>query len=179
MAQRMNLSQRLTIVAGYGLEDLRAYFTDNKPLGGIVPAHRVIHRGGADIALDGFGGEDCVAEAWINVLRIARTTADAFPGENATMSNCGSSRTVGVQIGVARCAVMPDDDGNPPSPEELGHEGLVSVDDAARLDNAMCRLMKRLEADEIIDGYAIGAAEPIGPMGGIISWVQTASMFIA
>lgn len=179
MAQRMNLSQRLTVIAGYALEDLRAYFTDNKPLGGTIPAHKVIHRGGADIALDGFGGEDCTAEAWINVLRIARTTADVFPGENPAMSNCGASRSIGFQVGVARCAVMPDDAGNPPTPDELGHEGLVSIDDAARLDNAVCRLLKRLENDEIIDGYAIGAAEPVGPMGGIISWVQTASAFIA
>lgn len=179
MSARMALNQRLTVIAGAGLEELRAYFVDNEPLGGRLRPEKVIHRGGVDVALDGFGpGGDCSAEAWVNVLRIARTTADAFPGDNPQMSNCGGGRSIAIQFGIARCAVMPDDAGNPPTPAELGREGLVSIDDGARLDNAMCRLVKRLEREEVIDGYAINAGEPVGPMGGIISWVQTAALYV-
>lgn len=177
MAVRMPLNQRLTRIAGYGLEVLREYFTDHEPLGGVIPSQYVIHRGGIDIPVD--FAADCQGEAWVNVLRVARTTVDAFPGENPLASNCGSARAIGIQFGVARCATMPDDAGNPPSPDALGHEGLVSVDDGARLDNAMCRLARRLEEDDIIDAYAIQAGEPVGPLGGVLSWVQTASLLLA
>ena len=180
------LVDKLNHIAGVGLEELRRYFTDNEPLGGVIPPDRVQHRAG-DIALDGFWSEDgtprgrggCDGLAFITISRIYRTDSGNFPAELEGSSTCGSLKAVTVQIGVARCAAIGDDAGNPPSSSALGREAIENLDDGARIDNAMCRMMKRLERTEVAAAYAMGTGAPEGPMGGIISWTQTASIMLA
>lgn len=163
------------VVVSEVLEALRERFVDPEvpPLAGLVAAGRVQHRGGAAIALDGFGGDDCEGLVWVNVLRMYRT--NEFPGESSSSTPCGSSRAIHLQVGVARCVATIDDHGNFPSQDELESEALALIDDAARLDTALCKASRLLEDREVIAAYTLHSGEPIGPEGGLVSWVQTAS----
>lgn len=160
---------------------MRRYFVDcaNAPLGGHTPS--IQHRGGLLVPIDGFSdnpdSDDCSSQAFVNVLRRWRTTQ--FPAESGDVAPCGGSRAVLVQMGVARCSVALDHDGNPPSEERMEYEALVLLDDADRLDAAVCWANAQLDDAGIIDAAVINAWEPVGPEGGILTGLLTVSYQIA
>lgn len=165
------------------MEAMRYYFDGggcaSDPRGGRTGP--VQHRGGLLVALDGFpdkpGDEDCPTLAFVNVLRQWRTTE--FPGETSAVTPCGGVRAVLIQVGVARCSMAMDDDGNPPSPQRMEQEALTLLDDAERLGLAICRATRAAEEDDLIDASVVHAWEPVGPEGGILSGLLTVSYQIA
>ena len=154
---------------------------ENPPLGGVTG--RIKHTGGLLVPLDGFptsgeGNDQCDASmAFTNVLRRWKTTQ--FPGESSEVTPCGGVRAVLVQMGVARCSMAMDDEGNAPDDDRVEHEALVLLDDSDRLYAAACRATKMLEEAELIDAAVIHAWEPVGPDGGILSGLLTVSFQIA
>lgn len=176
----MNAGRATLVIVGEMLEALRARFTDAEqpPLAGRVPAGRVQHRGGAQVALDGFGGDDgCDALVWINLLRTWRT--NEFPVESQSPVECTATRAALFQVGVARCVSTVDDQGWLPSADVLDQEALALLDDAHRLDRAVCQAARRLVHDrEVALAYSLGPGEPIGPEGGLVTWVQTVTFQI-
>lgn len=176
MPERLKTHDAVMRVIGLTLENLRYAFADNHGLGDEIPRHRVQHRGGIDIALDGFNDDNCAALAWVNVLRRFPTNGDGFPNEVPFIGDtCGRLSGLTIQVGIARCASLPDDDGFMPSGADLEHEALVLLDDASRLDAVLCRVGKDLANQDVVATYALHGGEPVGPEGGIVSWVQTAS----
>lgn len=175
MAKRLTTYTAMMRVVGLSLEQLRYAFADNHGLGDAVSRSRVQHRGGLDIALDGFADDACNALVWVNVLRRFPTTGDGFPNEVPNLSDdCGRLSGLTIQIGVARCAAPMDDEGMV-DPARMEHDALVLLDDSSRLDAVLCRMGKQLVDDDVCAAFAIHGGEPVGPEGGIISWVQTAS----
>lgn len=164
----------LTIVAvGLVVEELRRQFdpaSENPPMGGGTADIRVI--GGDMVPLDGFDSADCALLVWVRLARRYRTTA--FPAEAASGARCGSQPVIVLEAGVARCADMGDDNG-PPAPSVIEREALVQMDDAWRVDAALCRAAARAEDEDIAPDCVLGAGEPYGPEGGVIAWFQTAT----
>ena len=75
-----------------------------------------------------------------------------------------------MEAGIARCHPLD------PDPEELYQLALTQMDDGWRIDNALCRAMKRATADgvEVATDTAIGRGEPYGPQGLVVAWTQQA-----
>lgn len=130
-------------VTGQVIEALRDQFVDpvSPPLGGVVP--EVEHRPGMDVALDGLFVGDCPGLVWTNVIRLFRT--DQFPAESDTIAPCLGTPAAIIQVGAARCVGTVDAQGYPPPAERMEHDALVGLDDAARLERALCLAARRLE----------------------------------
>ena len=122
------------------------------------------------------GEPPCKTLLWVNVLRRYRTRN--FPVEDAS-AGCGGALCVVVQVGAARCAAVLDEYGNPPDAAVMEREALMLLDDADRLEAALCRAAGDLESGGLVNQTVIGGWEPIGPMGGITSGVMTAWFEIA
>lgn len=154
---------------------LRAVFSEADPHGGKIPAERVQLRPGVEIALDGFSDsmteEECEGLIWVSPVRWF--SSREFPAEaGGPLGGCGLPTVMVLQIGVARCSQAMDDYGNPPPAERMDFEGIRSIDDAARLDRALCDASGALEELGLLNGYYADAAEPIGPGGGVVAWTR-------
>lgn len=159
-------------VVGTIIEAMRTQFTSDaatEPLGGAVPT--IEHRPGADVALDGLEYENCAGIVWVNVLRMFRTTE--WPQESDSMSACRGTLAVVVQVGAARCVSTVDSSGFPPTPEDMERDALVGLDDAVRLERALCIAARWLEQRGIGNGSVVGSSEPYGPAGGVLAWTKT------
>lgn len=168
------MSNKVAGIIAEVMAQLRVQFHEGTPLGGAVPIERIQHRIGAEVVLDGFdGNDDCDALVWVSILRRYRTVD--FPSEAYEIDNCRVGKAITIVVGIARCTSMMDDYGNPPDPDQVAHEAVVGIDDSSRLDAALCRAGRVLEDDGRANGFALDAAEPMGPSGGIVAWVQQAS----
>ena len=114
---------------------------------------------------------------WANVLRIYRTTG--FPNETDTAVPCHGSPTVSIQVGAARCVATVDDHGDPPPPHAMEHDALVGLDDAARLERALCAAVTACDDRGLIIQGTWTATDPIGPQGGALAWVKTLTVELA
>lgn len=158
---------RSVTVVGLVVEELRNWFTPEQakpPIGGGTV---VVHLDAGDTYhipfLEG-GCGDC-GEPWLWV-RMTRRWRQALPGGERT---CVSARVIEVEAGIARCAEL-DLCG-----EELDTRALVLMDDAWRIDQALCAAMGRAEELPIVSVTTLGIGDPVGPTGGFIAWVQTAT----
>ncbi|MFF3665470.1 hypothetical protein [Microtetraspora malaysiensis] len=110
---------------------------------------------------------DCGAgqgQAWVRVAKIFPAAA-RFPEQSFAVESCASrSWGVELEVGVYRCVATVDDEGNPPSCEQVEHDAAVILDDAAA--------MRRAVACCFADGehgnrdLVVGEWTPIGPSGG-------------
>lgn len=164
---------RTLAVVGELIEQLRPMFCNpNKPpLGGVLPPVR--HRGGFDVPIDILtDGEQCTGMVWVNVLR-RYPVGPTFPEEANGMVLCTHSLAVVVQAGVARCVATMDDHGNPPPDDVQESEALAVLDDADRLNYALCMAGAALAEDGRALAYSLGAWDPRGPDGGIVAGTQS------
>lgn len=163
--------RNLLPATGQVIEAMREQFvtTDDAPLGGKVDT--IEHRPGTDVALDGLFIGDCPGLAWVNVIRLYRT-AD-FPTESDRLAPCSGVPVAVIQAGVARCVATVDAQGYPPTAEDMEHDALVGLDDAARLERALCVAARRAMDLDVVDAAVWSATEPIGPQGGVLAWVAT------
>lgn len=162
-------------VVGHIIEALRAQFVDDTPLGGAVTA--IEHRPGADVALDGLFEGNCSGLVWVNVIRLFRTTE--FPHVSEDASPCRGQRAAVIQVGAARCVSTMDDDGYAPTAGDMDHDALVGLDDADRLERALCQAAKGLEDRGLIHSCVWSPCDPIGPQGGALAWVMTLTIELA
>lgn len=176
-------SQHSIDVAAVVRAELEARFSVDTAVGDLIPPGRVQHRVGSQVVLDGFVSSSgqplskCDGLVWVTVVRRYRTSI--FPGEEYASSNCGHPKAITVQVGVARCSAMMDEYGTPPPPEVIAYEATRGLDDAGRLDAALCAAGRLLEETGKINGFAIDSSEPVGPEGGVISWIQQAAFWLA
>lgn len=178
--RRLNAGQASIAVVNELQEQLRKRFTESEPFGGKISADRVQHRVGNDLVFDEFstgGGEECEGVAWVSAIRRYRT--EQFPAESFTSGNCGTQKALMVLVGVTRCSMTIDDNGEAADAERVNWEGVRGLDDSSRLDNAICAAGKELDDRGVILGWAVDAIEPVGPQGGAIVWVTRASFLLA
>lgn len=180
MGRLTSMHKSLGVAEQVHAELVRAFAGDDAHrVGDPIPVGRVQHRVGSQVVLDGFldmNGQpipECDGLVWVTVVRRFRTRD--FPVEAYDSSNCQIPRAVTLQVGVARCSAMMDEYGSPPPADRIKHEAIRGLDDAYRLDLALCRAGMKLDDANLISGYALDSAEPIGPEGGVVSWMQQAS----
>jgi hypothetical protein len=166
------MADQTIAVVGCVIEAMREMFVDRTPLGGKTVAPQ--HRGGMNLPIDGLNDEDCKDIPIVSVLR--KYTTLNFPEEaDLSRGECPLPKVVLIQASVARCSKTFDEQGNPPTAEEMDHEALVLLDDAQRLDWAMCRAQQVADERGLIDNFAVGAWSPEGPDGGILAGMITAT----
>jgi len=162
-------------VVGAVIEELRRVFVDLpdnmiEPLGG--RASGVQHRAGEIIALDLWDG--CSPLLTVQVTRMWRTTSATFPSDDDSEKDCGGVPALRLSAGIMRCATGFEVSGGilavsaSVDVAALEREALVTLDDASRLDVALCRAAAVLQEREVISAAVIGAWSPYGPEGGAV-----------
>lgn len=175
----LNATQASVRIMSVLQEELRVQYSEGNPYGGKIPPERVQHRVGSAVALDGFSteyGQECEGLVWATVLRQFRT--DPFPQEIYEARSCGAPRALLVQLGVARCSSTMTDDGSAPDPAVVQDEAVRGLDDVGRMDRAVCRAAARLLDQDAILAWAPDAIEPVGPDGGVITFVTQVAFLL-
>lgn len=163
-------------VVGEIIEALRDQFgdPDNPPVGGLVTD--IEHRPGAEVALDGLWVEGCPGLVWVNVIRMFRSKD--FPNESEE-AVCSGQPAVIVEVGAARKVSTVDDLGYPPTSADMEQDSLTGLDDAQRIERAVCRAAKRCNDRGLTLQATWGASEPHGPMGGALAWTKPMTLQLA
>lgn len=113
-------------------------------------------------------GGDCRAPfIWVRQIRRYRTRA--FPTPFVGPSPCGDPVAVAFEVGVGRCAVVDAE----PTWDQYATEAEVSMDDAWRIELALCRAASKATSDDCVTMTAIDAVVPYGPEGGVVAQVGT------
>lgn len=102
--------------------------------------------------------------AWVRLAR--RYRSRDFPAPVVDPSLCGLPRVIAVEVGIARCAVVAEE----PDWDDYDREAGVSLDDAYRLETALCWAgTEAVRCDEALQ-VALDAILPSGPDGGVVAW---------
>lgn len=109
--------------------------------------------------------------AWVRLGTIYPSTVVGVIEEAA--GNCGSGIGVDIEVGILRCAAMPDDRGNPPKPSALAASAKQCADDAMTMWRAISCCEAFGSKDFILRGYS-----PAGPMGGLVGGTWALSVGI-
>lgn len=111
--------------------------------------------------------DDVCGMAWV---RLSTTQMETGMGvESTNLNNCDAVIGFDLEVGIARCAPLGDEQGNPPSVEDyLASADLQIADMAAMRTAIMC-------CDEIGD-FILGAYVPFGPVGGAVGGAWTVSL---
>jgi hypothetical protein len=124
---------------------------------------------GAQVAIDYCNpcGPDQCGMAWVRLASVFPSTV--FPIQDATSTPCPPPMAVTVDIGIARCAPVGDDDGNPPSTDEWEAASAVQIADMTAIQDAVlcCFTGKKV---------VFGAYQPLGPEGGCVGGVWTVAV---
>lgn len=117
-------------------------------------------------------GEECSSQLAVVLDQLYRATA--FPSIDAEgrtrPCTCHGEAVAFMRARVTRCTSTPDDDGTPPTPEDLSTEAAVALIDAVALYDAACTFAARFD-------YALTAAVvPAGPEGGVGAYEVTVTV---
>jgi hypothetical protein len=110
--------------------------------------------------------DDKCGMAWVRLSAVAPITGIGIP--NITINNCNSVIGFDAEVGIMRCAPVGDQDGNPPSDEELLAAADLQIADMM----AMYRAMACCEA---LEEFIIETYTPIGPDGVAVGGFWTLS----
>lgn len=114
-----------------------------------------------------------VEHAWVRVVRIypsgGRFPAQAFDVESCPANEWG----VELELGVFRCVATIDDDGRPPSCDQVRRDVEVQLDDAAAMRQAVNCCFA--DDDRLM---VVGPWEPIPPQGGMAGGRMTVTVLI-
>lgn len=109
--------------------------------------------------------------------QLAVTTPRLYPSrvfpaesvEDAEQDRCGTPYLgVPYTVSILRCAAGMDDDGNPPTCEQLAADALVWHQDAAAVRRGLGCCLQELEAQDRILGWVLGPTTAVGPQGGCV-----------
>lgn len=105
---------------------------------------------------------DGVGQAWVSVTNIRPLLT---PTQGAGPVRCTSIYEATVHLGIVRCALTSDDNGNAPDPTDLTDETLGILQDRM----IMTRALSLCFAQTIeLDDWTIGEWDSLGPAGGCI-----------
>lgn len=142
---------------GGGTERVRVFAGEAAPLSAV------------DMHLDECGcGNDPFL--WVRLMRRYPSDLDRFPSTNIGDNPCGNIMAVAVEVGIARCAAVFQENCDWTAYES---EAEISLDDSWRIELALCRATAMLKQSQCSDATSIDAIIPYGPEGGIIAWTGT------
>ena len=87
-----------------------------------------------------------------------------------SMQPCLPLYQVRIGVGVARCAHVVDDGGNPPTPGEMAYDAFQTFQDRADIVEALVCTISQFEE---VNTLRIEDWLPSGPQGGVVSGEQT------
>lgn len=128
---------------------------------GVVP--------GDQVALD-YVGDNCATAcgmAWVRLIGMYPSVSLGQP--NTEPGNCQSLLGLEVEVGIMRCASLPDDDGTPPSAADLAGDVELQAADALTMRRAL--LCCASSQDLMLGPYT-----PQGPEGGLVGGVWGAAL---
>lgn len=107
----------------------------------------------------------CAGQAYVRVAGMAGQTTPAAVA-------CPAAMVTRLVVGVIRCAHTLDDNGDPPTPEQLTEDTRNTTRDAALVLQALTCDLPNLSN---VDRVALGEWTPVGPLGGCVGgeWVVT------
>jgi hypothetical protein len=96
--------------------------------------------------------------------------ADVFPEEAETVNGaCSAPYEVGqFTVSVVRCAPQPEGAEAAPPADELDAAAGLLLQDTTEMMDSVAALMCRLQDEDEIMDYLVGAVEPVGPEGGCV-----------
>lgn len=109
----------------------------------------------------------CTAEdgsqgmAWVRISR--RYPSSRFPFTDSDPRRCPGAWAAEVELGSYRCVHTLDDEGRPPTPEQVTEDALNLDSDAQAMQAAVCRLRWQ---------YVLGPWTTLGPSGGVVGGAQ-------
>lgn len=118
-----------------------------------------------DAAMDQYAG-DCETKcgmAWVRLITAYPATGVATPSE--VPGNCNSGLAFEIEVGAVRCISVGEDDGSPPSAEELLAATDLQIRDMVAMHRAILCCDAINPKDSLLNNYA-----PVGPtsvVGGI------------
>jgi hypothetical protein len=87
-----------------------------------------------------------------------------FPQQSFDVANCDNrSWAVELEMGVYRCLATLDDEGNPPSCQQIEHDAAVILSDAAAMRQAAVCCFRPGDGGRDV---VVGEWAPVGPSGG-------------
>lgn len=115
-------------------------------------------------------------EAWVRLVSVTPVLS-AGAGQKLTIPKCGSDiyYNAVLEMGVFRCAPVPDEKGNPPTADQLTDAAHRLMDDAAAMRHAYCCLRDARKAAGLEYELAIapGAWTPHPSLGGCMGGSMT------
>lgn len=129
-----------------------------------VPVGRSHLAPGASVAWD----DCCLGQLWVRLVSKVPTGSSRDPGQRCGVVLWRST----VAVGVMRCAHVVDDQGNPPSPDDLTQDALAVTRDMTDLEQAILCCMRDVPGAL---GLTVLAWNPLGPSGGCVGgeWTLT------
>lgn len=127
------------------------------------PVGRLVLAPGAAVPADGCCSDTCDTEggpcgqAHVRLSRIWNSTR--FPAPDVTLNGCSGMLAAEIELGVYRCAAGMDGDGEPPTPEDVGQDAVVAMDDLAAMRATALSVFGR--SVPVIPGFWV----PVGPSG--------------
>lgn len=125
----------------------------------VAPGSQVAH----DNCCEGGG------QLWVRLIQLYPTAGSrgpAFP-QNDTAQLCGvNALAARIGVGVVRCAHTLDDDGTPPSGEDMTGDALAITQDASTLLQALLCCVPTIPSQKGKPPAKIGVWTPQGPSGG-------------
>lgn len=109
--------------------------------------------------------------------QLAVTTPTLYPSktfplpatEDSDQDVCGTPYlAASYTVSILRCAAGMDDEGRPPTCDQLAADALVWHQDAAAVRRGLGCCLQDLEAQDRIAGWTLGATTAVGPQGGCV-----------
>ncbi|MCX5326278.1 hypothetical protein [Streptomyces sp. NBC_00120] len=121
------------------------------------------------------GGEGTSGQLSVNILRM--WPANPFPTEDRTVMgarNCMPPPTTAAELAVTvlRCAPTPDEQGYPPSCEELDTAARIAHVDAVTVYNALYCCLPGTSTRRRGRQFVVGQSRLVGPEGGCVGIEQ-------
>lgn len=93
----------------------------------------------------------CGGQGWVRLVNSFASTD--FPLEDP-IAQCGSKRAFTLEVGIARCMASMDEDGEPPSVEDVTKDWAQQMTDMETMRRAIaCCFGRDFEGDYVLGGY--------------------------
>jgi hypothetical protein len=107
--------------------------------------------------------------AWVRLL--GAYPASGVAAQDQTPGNCGAGIGADIEVGIMRCMIVGDAQGNPPTPTQLLDTTALQMADAEAMRRAILCCSTIPNHDMLLGTYT-----PLGPNGGLVGGVWSLSV---
>lgn len=112
-------------------------------------------------------------QLWVSVDRVY--PYGIFPSAPTSRIACAQPIAVDYTIGILRCAPVSDDQGNPPTPEQLTASGIQVTNDMYTIMNSVICCLDNMGQRRL---FTIAGTRPLGPSGGCVGSALTVTVAV-